>query len=76
MYRRFGQSHSRLLVTRQCNITDLETQIRNLDKSDDEGGPDTQFRLKNRYFEEGFDTQKRDLLEKLEKEILAYGRVF
>jgi hypothetical protein len=34
-----------------------------------------QFRLKTRYHEEGFDTTKRDLLEKLEKEILAYGMV-
>jgi hypothetical protein len=73
MYRRFGQSHSRLLVTHQCNITDLETQIQNLDKDDDEGGPDMQFRLKTRYHEEGFDTKKRDLLEKLERELLAYG---
>ncbi|PMD43889.1 hypothetical protein L207DRAFT_482501 [Hyaloscypha variabilis F] len=72
MYRRFGQSHSRLLVTHQCNITDLETQIQNLDKDDDEGGPDMQFRLKTRYHEEGFDTKKRDLLEKLERELLAY----
>lgn len=72
IYRRFGQSHSRLLVTHQCNITDLETQLQNLDKCDDQGGPDMQFRLKTRYHEEGFDTTKRDLLEKLEKEILAY----
>ena len=75
IYRRFGQSHSRLLLTHQSNITDLEMQIQNLDKIDDEGGPDMQFRLKNRYHEEGFDTTKRDLEEKLEKEILAYGIV-
>jgi len=73
IYRRFGHAHSRLLVTHQCNITDLETQLQYLDKSDDEGGPDTQFRLKTRYHEEGFDTTKRDLEEKLEKELLAYG---
>ncbi|KAH8779482.1 hypothetical protein F5882DRAFT_148706 [Hyaloscypha sp. PMI_1271] len=72
IYRRFGHAHSRLLVTHQCNITDLETQLQYLDKSDDEGGPDTQFRLKTRYHEEGFDTTKRDLEEKLEKELLAY----
>jgi hypothetical protein len=29
--------------------------------------------LKTRYHEEGFDTTKRDLEEKLEKELLAYG---
>ncbi|KAE8444163.1 hypothetical protein EG329_000851 [Mollisiaceae sp. DMI_Dod_QoI] len=72
IYRRFGQSHTRLLVTHQCNITDLEDQIQKLDKSDDEGGPDMQFRLKTRYHEDGFDTTKRDLLEKLEKELIAY----
>jgi hypothetical protein len=75
IYRRFGQSHSRLLVAHQCNITDLETQLQILDKRDDEGGPDMQFRLKNRYHEEGFDTTKRALLEELEKELLAYGIV-
>ena len=73
IYRRFGQSHSRLLVIHERNIAVLEAQIHNLDKIDDEGGPDMQFRLKNRYHEEGFDTTKRDLEEKLEKEILAYG---
>ena len=73
IYRRFGHAHSRLLVTHECNITDLETQLQKLDKNDDEGGPDRQFRLKTRYHEEGFDTTKRDLLEKLEKSLLAYG---
>lgn len=72
IYRRFGQSHSRLLVIHARNIAVLEAQIHNLDKRDDEGGPDMQFRLKNRYHEEGFDTTKRDLEVELEKELLAY----
>jgi hypothetical protein len=70
IYRRFSHAHSRLLVTHQRNITDLETQLKSLDKSDDEVGPDVQPRWKTR---DEFDAAKRDLEEKLEKQLLAYG---
>jgi len=56
-----------------ANITDIERDILALDKSDEDGGPDTNWRLKNRFHEEGLDTQKRNLLLQLEKELLAYG---
>jgi hypothetical protein len=59
-----------------ANITDLERQILELDKADEGGGEATQWKLKNRYHAEGFDTTKRDLLEQLEKEINAYGIIF
>jgi hypothetical protein len=75
IYRRFGQCHSRLLVTHMANITDIERQLSDLDKAD-EAGEATKWRLKTRYHEEGFDTTKRDLLEKLEKELAAYGMLF
>jgi hypothetical protein len=73
IYRRFGQCHSRLLVTHMSNITEIESQLRKLDKSDADGGGATQFRLKNRRREEGFDNTKIDLLEKLRAELIAYG---
>ncbi|KAH8599301.1 hypothetical protein B0O99DRAFT_591162 [Bisporella sp. PMI_857] len=72
IYRRFGQCHSRLLLTYQADITDIEQQISNLDKSDEEGGESTNWRLKNRFHEEGLDTVKRDLLVELEQKLLAY----
>ena len=55
------------------NITELERKIFELDKADEDGGDATKWRLKNRYHEEGLDTTKRDLLERLEKEVNAYG---
>jgi hypothetical protein len=55
------------------NITDMERQLSVLDASDEAGGEATNWRLKNRYHEEGLDTTKKDLLENLEKEIVAYG---
>ncbi|KAF4616244.1 hypothetical protein G7Y89_g15162 [Cudoniella acicularis] len=70
IFRRFGQCHSRLLLLRMTNIQDIEKQLLDLDKSDEEG--DKAWRLKNRYHKEGFDTKKRELEAKLETELLAY----
>jgi hypothetical protein len=58
-----------------ANITDLERQIFESDRADEAGGEATQWRLKNRYHEEGLDTTKKDLLEQLEKEVNAYGTI-
>jgi hypothetical protein len=58
------------------NITEIESQLRKLDKSDADGGGATQFRLKNRRRDEGFDNIKIDLLEKLRAELIAYGTSF
>jgi len=55
------------------NITEMETRLFNLDKEDEAGGNNTNWRLKNRFHEEGLDTTKIELQERLEKEILAYG---
>jgi hypothetical protein len=57
-----------------ANITDLERRLLDLDEADEDGGEATQWRLKTRC-PEGFDTTRRDLLEKLEKEVNAYGIV-
>jgi hypothetical protein len=73
IYRRFGNVHSRLLINHMSNITDMEKQLFELDKSDESGGPAAKWRLKTRYHQEGWDTTKMDLLEKLEKEVISYG---
>jgi hypothetical protein len=74
IYRQFGQCHSRLLLHHMANITDLERQLLDLDHDDEKGGEATQFRLKSRC-PEAFDKDRGDLLEKLEKEVNAYGIV-
>jgi hypothetical protein len=58
-----------------ANITDLERQVHELDEADAAGGETTQWRLKNRYHEEGLDTTKKDLLKALENELNEYGMV-
>lgn len=73
IFRKFGQCHTRLLISHMSNITDLETELHEIDKRDELGGKDTEWRLKNRYHEEGMDTTKRNLETRLEKEIIAYG---
>lgn len=55
-----------------ANITDLERQVHELDEADAAGGEATQWRLKNRYHEEGLDTTKKDLLKTLENELNEY----
>ena len=58
-----------------ANITDLERQVHELDEADAAGGEATEWRLKNRYHEEGLDTTKKDLLRTLENELNEYGMV-
>ena len=53
---------------------DIEKQLSALDRDDAED-PNTLYRLKNRYHREGLDTTKIDLLDKLEKKLLAYGNI-
>jgi hypothetical protein len=55
------------------NLTEMEQELLKLDKNDQDGGKATDWRLKNRRHKEGPDTKKRDLQEKLEKELLVYG---
>jgi len=75
IYRKFGQSHARLLLTHMSNITAFEKQLFELDKIDEAGGEATKWKLRSRYQETPrLNTTKMDLLEKMEKEILAYGK--
>jgi hypothetical protein len=72
IYRKFGHCHARLLVTHMSNITEMEEKLSRLDRLDADGGNDTDWRLKNRRHMEGPDMTKRDLEEKIEKELSVY----
>lgn len=76
IYRKFGFCFGRLLITHMSNLTEMETKLKELDKSDAAGGPDTNWRLKNRWHEEGLDPIKRELECNMEKELVAYGMLF
>jgi hypothetical protein len=75
IYRRFGYCHARLLAIHMSHLTEMEKEWLELDKSDEAGGEATNWRLTNRFHEDGLDTTKRDLQSNLEKELLAYGIV-
>jgi hypothetical protein len=72
IYRRFGQSHSRILVMYMTDITNIEKQLDKLDQQDSKSDS-TMYRLKTSYHREGLDARKRDLLTLLEQKLLAYS---
>jgi hypothetical protein len=72
IYRGFGQSHTRLLISYETDITKLEKEIHELDVAD-EKSEDGLYRLTTTYHREGLDSTKRDLLALLEKKLLGYG---
>jgi len=73
IFRRFCHIRTRLLLSHMVNITELEKQLLDLDKSNEEGGEASQSRLRNRNPKNGLDMTKADLLQRLEKELLEYG---
>ncbi|CZR64320.1 uncharacterized protein PAC_14218 [Phialocephala subalpina] len=72
IYRMFGVPHARLLVIHMSNIEEIWTELLEMDRKDAAGGADTNWRLKNRFHEDGLDTSKIILQQRLEAEILAY----
>ncbi|KUJ14420.1 uncharacterized protein LY89DRAFT_784367 [Mollisia scopiformis] len=54
------------------SLTEKETKLKELDKSDAAGGPDTNYRLKTRWHKEGLDTTRRELESDIEEELLKY----
>ena len=76
IYRKFGHSHARLLIDHESSLTKIEEELLELDKIDEAGDKATAWRLRNRKHKHGPDTRKRDLQEKLEKELLVYGMTF
>lgn len=76
IYRQFGSVHARLLLIHMSNIQEMVTELRKIDRSDEAGGEDTNWRLKNRIHKKGLDSTKKRLQRRLEKELLAYGKIF
>ena len=70
IFRRFGQSHARILVNYMVDITAIEKRLLELDKSDIE--PEGKlYRLRNR--KRGTDTSKEELLALMEDKLLRYS---
>jgi hypothetical protein len=54
-------------------LTEMEKQLAELDKTDEQGGAATNWRLRGTFDAERLDSRKMDLLSAMEKEALAYG---
>ena len=76
IFRRFGRVQARLLAIRQANIAELEKKLDSLDRSDEEGGKDTDWRLKNRYYREIEDDEKKLVENEIQEEFKEYGNNF
>lgn len=73
IFRRFGNSHCRVLLHLQAEITSLEKQLRELDIHDAKT-PDLHYRLRRNEHYDGWDPAQKDLLEKLQQKLSIYGR--
>ena len=71
LFRRFGQSHTRLLNHLQVEITVLEKEILELDKADD-ADESTRQRLRNT-IQNGRDIAQRKLLKQMQTKLNEYG---
>ena len=74
IFRRFSYAHTRLLTNMMAKITTLEKGLLELDRKDAEVGSDTDYRLRATEYQEGGDTKKQELMDRLKFEILAYGK--
>lgn len=79
IYRRFGYIHSRLLLNKQDELRELEASLKNMDLIDadsDEGKLCLQSRDldENREKIPGLES-RRELLERIERKTLQYGRL-
>jgi hypothetical protein len=76
MYRKFGKSQSRILITYMTEITKLETELEKLDEEDSRS-EDSMYRLKSVYHREDLDAahrKKRDLVALLELKLSKYSK--
>lgn len=74
IFRKFGQSHCRLLIQLQAEITELEQDLLQLDKSDSKEGSGTLHRLKRVSYLGGEDMVQKDKLNQLRKKLVDYGK--
>lgn len=79
IYRRFGYIHSRLLLNKQDELRELEASLKDMDLIDaksDEG----KLYLQSRELDEDREKipgleSRRELLERIERKTLQYGRL-
>lgn len=74
IYRRFGNTHARLLLHLEAEITTMEEQLATTDLEDSKD-QNMHYRLKTNEWNEGWDRSQKDLTEKLKVAILQYGMV-
>lgn len=76
MYRRFGILHARLLLDKQVELTELESQLATLDHRDDSPSDkeDNRWRLYSYVSHpDGDNTERRALVELIDNKMKAYG---
>lgn len=77
-FRRFGTLHTRSLLYKQVELTNLETQLNELDKKDAETSgkeDDTTWRLGHSIsLNDGYmNEERRDLMQKIDQKMKEYG---
>jgi hypothetical protein len=72
MHRSFKNSHNRVLLHLEVEITELEKELYKLDK-EDAADPDKIYRLKSTKHEEGWDAAQVVLIDKLRSKLKEYG---
>jgi hypothetical protein len=73
IFRRFGLTHSRVLVQLQCEIQLLEQQLAQLDKSDAAPGSTQAWRLQTSNWDPSWNSEQKDLLKQLQEKLITYG---
>jgi len=71
-HRRFKTLHNRLLLHREVELTELEKELHERDKKDEEN-PAFRHRLRKEIHKEGMDTTKTEFLNLLRVKLLEYG---
>jgi hypothetical protein len=74
LHRRFGALHARILLYLGIELTELEEQLLELDKTDNEK-PDTRWRTAHSiHHDDGKGNElRKDLVEKIKKKLEEYG---
>jgi hypothetical protein len=74
LHRRFGNLHARVLLYREVELTDLETQLAKLDKKDNENEKDEWRIAHSIHHDNGRQNEERKaLVEKIAQRLEAYG---
>jgi hypothetical protein len=73
--RRFGRTNARVLLHLQAEISFLENELDQLDKSDSIK-EDREYRLRSRRHEDGWDEKQINIIRKLEERLRVYCKRF